>query len=43
MLYWYEHVLIGLATLAFMYFIKFYILDGDDILLTLIRYVRSKK
>lgn len=41
--YWYEHVLIGIATLLFMYYIKFYVLDGDDIVLSLIKYVKGRK
>lgn len=41
--YWYEHAFIGIATLLLIYFIKFYILDGEDILLSIITYFRKKK
>lgn len=41
--YWYQHVMIGLATAAVMYFIKFYLLDGEDILLSLIAYFKGKE
>ncbi len=41
--YWYEHVILGVATMFIMYYIKFYLLDGEDILLSLIKYIKGKK
>lgn len=41
--YWYEHVILGLATIGIMYYIKWYVLDGEDLLLSLIDYLRKKK
>lgn len=41
--YWYEHVIIGIATWCIMYYIKFHVLDGEDILLSLIKYIKGKK
>lgn len=37
MWYWYELVLVGLATLAILYYIQFYLLNGSDILLYCIK------
>ena len=41
--YWYQHVIIGLVTLAIMNYIQYKILDGSDILLSIIKYFREKK
>jgi len=41
--FWYEHVLLGLATIAVMYYIKYRILGGKDILLSLIKYIKAKR
>jgi len=41
--YWYEHVAIGLATCAVMYSVKYHLLGGEDILLSLISYIRGKR
>ncbi|KKP35372.1 MAG: hypothetical protein UR26_C0006G0056 [candidate division TM6 bacterium GW2011_GWF2_32_72] len=43
MIYWYEGVGIGLIALGVIAFIKFYILDGEDILLYLIKKYQGKK
>lgn len=40
--YWYEHVILGLITLTVMYYIKWYILKGEDILLSIISYFKGK-
>lgn len=41
--YWYQHLLLGFGTLAILYYIKWHILDGDDILLSLIKFCRRKR
>lgn len=43
MIYWYEQVLIGLMTWGFLYYIKWELLDGADIFISLLRYLREQK
>ena len=42
-LLWYEHVILGLATCAVLYYVKYFIFDGEDILLSIIALFRRKK
>lgn len=43
MIYWYEQVLWGLITAVIIYCIKYYIFDGNDILLSIIDYFNRKQ
>ncbi len=43
MIYWYEHVGMGLIVLCVLHYIRFYLLDGDDIVLRLIDYFKGNK
>jgi len=40
--YWYEHVIIFLATAGLLYHIKYNVLKGEDILLSIIKYFKEK-
>lgn len=41
--YWYQYVIIGLTTLTIMYYIKWDLLEGEDILLSIIAYFKGEK